>query len=144
MKAVKVNEMSKRLIILDYPLPERWQLMNPMVPVREQVFDWIVVYETVAALILRVRSAIDPILTHWGRDKMADIFLTTFSNAFLWMKIYEFRCKFHGNLYLTVTGPINNIPALVLIMWPATSQYLNQWWLDYRRIYASLGLNEIW
>ena len=25
----------------------------------------------------------------------------------------------------------------------ATSQYLNQWWLNYRRIYASLGLNEL-
>ena len=28
-------------------------------------------------------------LTHWGRDKMADIFQTTFSNEFLWMKIHE-------------------------------------------------------
>ena len=26
----------------------------------------------------------------------------------------------------------------------ATSHYLNQWWLVYRRIYASLGLNEIY
>ena len=25
----------------------------------------------------------------------------------------------------------------------ATSHYLNQWWLDYRRKYASLGLNEL-
>ena len=25
----------------------------------------------------------------------------------------------------------------------ATSHYLDQWWLDYRRIYASLGLNEL-
>ena len=25
----------------------------------------------------------------------------------------------------------------------ATSHYLNQWWLVYRRIYASLGLNEL-
>ena len=25
----------------------------------------------------------------------------------------------------------------------ATSHYLNQWWLDYRCIYASLGLNEL-
>ena len=25
----------------------------------------------------------------------------------------------------------------------ATSHYLNQWWFDYRRIYASLGLNEL-
>ena len=43
-------------------------------------------------------------------------------------------------------GPINNIPALADIMaWQdqATSHYLNQWWLDYRRLYASLGLNEL-
>ena len=34
-------------------------------------------------------------LTHWGRDKMAANFLTTVSNAFSWMKIYEFRLRFH-------------------------------------------------
>ena len=26
---------------------------------------------------------------------------------------------------------------------PATSHYLNQWWLDHWRIYTSLGLNEL-
>ena len=37
-------------------------------------------------------------------------------------------------------GPINNIPALVQIMaW----RRLNQLWLVYRRIYASLGLNGL-
>ena len=41
-------------------------------------------------------------LTHWGRDKMAAIFQTTFSNAFYWMKIYEFRLKFHWSLFLRV------------------------------------------
>ena len=29
-------------------------------------------------------------LTHWGRDKTA-AFFRTFSNAFSWMKMYEFR-----------------------------------------------------
>ena len=28
-------------------------------------------------------------LTHWGRDKMADISQMTFSNAFYWIKMYE-------------------------------------------------------
>ena len=28
------------------------------------------------------------VLTHWGRDKMAAIFQTIFSNAFSWMKMY--------------------------------------------------------
>ena len=39
-------------------------------------------------------------LTHWGRDKMAIILMTTFSNAFSWMKMYEFRLRFHWNLFL--------------------------------------------
>ena len=46
-------------------------------------------------------------LTHWGRDKMAAVFQTVFSNRFSWMKIYEFRLKFHN---------FNNIPALLQIM----------------------------
>ena len=43
-------------------------------------------------------------------------------------------------------GLINNIPALVQVMaWcrPGTSHYLNQWELVYRRIYASLGRNQL-
>ena len=44
-------------------------------------------------------------------------------------------------------GPINNIPALVQIMAcganQATSHFLNQWWIVYWCIYASLGLNEL-
>ena len=35
------------------------------------------------------------VLTHWGRDKMDAISQTTFSSAFSWMKIFEFRWKFH-------------------------------------------------
>ena len=41
-------------------------------------------------------------LTHWGRDKMADISQTTFSNVFCSMKIFEFRLKFHCSLFLGV------------------------------------------
>ena len=52
-------------------------------------------------------------LTHWGRDKMAAIFQTTFSNAFSWMKMHEFR---KISLKFVPKVPINNIPALVLIM----------------------------
>ena len=40
------------------------------------------------------------IFTHWGRDKMAVIFQTTFSNAFSWMKTFEFRLRFDWNLFL--------------------------------------------
>ena len=42
------------------------------------------------------------VLTHWGRDKMAAIFQTTFSNGFSWMKMYEFRLTFHWSLFLEV------------------------------------------
>ena len=37
---------------------------------------------------------INQYLTHWGRDKMVAIFQTMFSNAFSWMKMYEFRLRF--------------------------------------------------
>ena len=40
--------------------------------------------------------------THWGRSKMADIFQTTFSNGYSWMKKCEFRLKFHWSLFLRV------------------------------------------
>ena len=36
--------------------------------------------------------------THWGGEKIAVNFQTTFSNTFPWMKIVVFRCKFHWNL----------------------------------------------
>ena len=67
-------------------------------------------------------------LTHWGRDKMAAIFQTTFSNAFPWMKMYEFRLRFHWSLFLRD----NYIPA-----WSAPSHYLDQWWLE-------LTVGEMW
>ena len=54
------------------------------------------------------------VLTHWGRDKMAAIFQTTFFNAFSWMKMYEFRLTF--SLKFVPRGPINNIPTLVQVM----------------------------
>ena len=56
----------------------------------------------------------------------------------------EYRLKFHWSLFLAVQWTI-------LQHWfrewlstdQATSHYLDQWWLDYRRIYASLRLNEL-
>ena len=41
-------------------------------------------------------------LTHWGRDKMAAISQTIFSNTFSWMKMYEFWFRFTWNLFLRV------------------------------------------
>ena len=39
-----------------------------------------------------------PRLTHWGRDKIAVFSQTTLSNAFSWMKMLEFRLRFHWSL----------------------------------------------
>ena len=69
---------------------------------------------------------------------------TTFSNTFSWMKMFEFRLKFHWSLFLRFHLAIFQhwfrywISAV-----QATSHYLNQWLLVYWRIYASLGLNEL-
>ena len=85
-----------------------------------------------------------PSLTHWGRDKMDAISQTTFSSAFSWKKIFEFRLKFHWSLFLRVQLTLfQHWFRLWLGAVQATSHYLNQWWLIYRRIYASLGLNEL-
>ena len=80
--------------------------------------------------------------THWGRDKLADIFQTTFSNALnenVWIPIKI-------SLNFVPKGRNNNIPALVQIKaWRRSGDksFMNQWWLVHRRIYASLGLNEL-
>ena len=83
------------------------------------------------------------ILTHWGRDKIAAVSQTTLSNAFSWMKMLEFRLRFHWSLFLSVQLTIfQHWFRYWLGAGKATSHYLKQWWLNYRRIYASLGLNE--
>ena len=41
-------------------------------------------------------------ITHWGRDEMDAIWQTTFSSAFSWMKMFEFRLKLHWSLFLMV------------------------------------------
>ena len=72
---------------------------------------------------------------HFADDILKWIFL----NENVWIPI-KISLKFVPQC------PINNIPALVQIMaWrrPGASHYLDKWWLDYRRIYASLGLNEL-
>ena len=84
-------------------------------------------------------------VTHWGRDKIASIFQTTFSIAFSWMKMFKFRLRVHWNLF-------PRVKLIIFQHWfrwwlgagQVTSHYLNQWWLVYWRIYASLGLNEIY
>ena len=69
-----------------------------------------------------------------GRHFADDIFKRIFLNENIWIPI-QISLKF------VPEGSINNIPSLVQTM--AWRHYLNQWWLIYRRIYASLGLNEL-
>ena len=47
------------------------------------------------------------------------------------------------SLKFVLKGTINNISVVQIIAHQASSNYLNQWWLIYWRIYASLGLNEL-
>ena len=83
-------------------------------------------------------------LTHWGRDKMDAISQTIFSRAFSSMKIVVSWLNFHWNIFATVQLTIiQHWFRLWLGAGQATSHYLNQWWLVYWRIYASLGLNEL-
>ena len=83
-------------------------------------------------------------LTHWGRDKVDAISQTTFSNAFSWMKMYEFHLRFHWSLFLRVQ-------LIMFQHWfrywlgavQATSHYLKQCWIVYWRTNESLGLNDL-
>ena len=72
-------------------------------------FNWIstVAYVNLCSLnnhafIGTLWAAIRQHLTHWGRDKMDAISQTTSSSAFSWMKMFEFRLKFHWSLFLGV------------------------------------------
>ena len=75
---------------------------------------------------------------------MAVIFPTTFSHAFSWMKMCTYRLRFHWSLL-----PV--VQLTIFQYWfrqwlgagQAISHYLNQWWLIYGRMYASLGFNEL-
>ena len=76
-------------------------------------------------------------------DKMDSTSQTTFSNGFS-MKMHEFRLKFRWSLFL-------KFQLTTFQLWfrwwlgtnQATRHYLNQLWLVYWRVYASLGLNEL-
>ena len=67
-------------------------------------------WATVTCVKWQITSQVTPVspgitihtLTHWGRDKMAVIYQTAFSNAFSWMKIIKFWVRFHWSLSLRV------------------------------------------
>ena len=61
--------------------------------------DWCITTASMSTAISLLRINI-VILTHWGGDKMSALFKTTFWNAVSWMKMYEFRLRFHWWLFL--------------------------------------------
>ena len=82
-------------------------------------------------------------LTHLPLDKMVTISHAIFSNAFSWMKMYESRSRFQWVLFLSFELTIfQHLCRQWLVADQATSHYVNQWWLVYWRIYASLGLHK--
>ena len=60
------------------------------------------VWVTFIDIHLTRELAASTVLTHWGRDKMAAVSLTILSNTFSWMKMLEFRLRFHWSLSLRV------------------------------------------
>ena len=74
---------------------------------------------------------------------MATVSQTTLLHTFSWMKMLEFRSKFHWSSFLRVQlTKFQHWFRSWLDTDQATSHYRNQGWLDYRRIYVSLGFNE--
>ena len=100
---------------------------------------WFNLYLRVHYTLVFIQSSLP---THWGQDNLADILQTTFSKAFSWMKMYEYRLRFYLNVFLRVQEIVSQY---WFRYWfdadQATSHYLNKW-LVYCRKYASLGLNQ--
>ena len=60
----------------------------------ERAIDWLITFpREICNKLTKCIACHNSVIyfTHWGRDKMAAIFQTTFSNAFYWMKMYQFR-----------------------------------------------------
>ena len=83
-------------------------------------------------------------LTRWGQDKMAAVFADgSFKCIFLNENIL---ISMKTSLKFVPKGLINNIKALAKIMawrWPGDKPLSGSMMLGYRRIYASLGFNEL-
>ena len=99
------------------------------------VFDGFVVLQWLRP----VRHKITLSLTQNGRHFPDDIFKCIFLNENVWIPL-KISLKF------VPTGPINNIPTLVQIMAGRRpgDKPLFEPMMVYRRIYASLGLNELY
>ena len=92
---------------------------------------------TFGNVILRICQETTLRLTHWGRDKMAAVSQTTFSNEFSWMKMVQFWLRFPWSFILGVQLTMSSVMAQRQAI-IRTNDGLVLW-----RIYASLGLNEL-
>ena len=67
---------------------------------------------------LRLLSQVTVIhLTHWGHNKMTDIFHMTLSNTSDWMKTFEFHIKWHWIMFL---GVYLMSPLVQVLVWCLT------------------------
>ena len=113
----KVNMVPFDLII---GLNHLINVMINSVPITNHLWDWIwfsssfptltspsrrqaIIWSSYGLIQEYIHALLGPDdLTHWGRDKMDAISQTTFWSAFSWMKMFEFRLKFHWSLFLRV------------------------------------------
>ena len=83
-------------------------------------------------------------LTHWGRDKIVAISMTTFSNAYSGMRMHGFRLGYRWRLFV-------RFKSTIFQHWfrewlgadQARSHYLKQRWLICWCIETSVSLNEL-
>ena len=69
--------------------------------------SWPLITDGLKVASLDIHHSLDSMVpvyraSHWGHDKITDISQMTFWNAFSWMKMHEFRQKWHWILFLRV------------------------------------------
>ena len=76
-----------------HKLKQCWLIISEVIPLRA-------ISQEMHKISVLDRSLKITHLTHWGWDKMAAIFQTTFSYVFSWKKMNDIRLKFHWRLFL--------------------------------------------
>ena len=127
----RINKIPRLLTSLSYGLTYMWTFICKYIHMHT--------YKTYITWYTRMYACMCSFNSLRPRQ-MDAISQTTFSNAFSWMKMFEFRLKLFPRVQLTI---FHHWFRSWLGAVQATSHYLNQWWLVYRRIFASLGLNEL-
>ena len=101
VNAIYVSLIAGELWNYLFSIPAVW-----IVSAIRREITWSTIYCSIGVIwywpILPIPFRITSPLTHWGWDKIDATFQTTFSNAFSWMKIYEFWLSFHWSLSIRV------------------------------------------